>query len=145
MAVEGFEFGLWLSEPGSWADYLNRLARGRRGDPEAGLVPSVFLVAVVDDMIVGRTSIRCALNDYLAREGGHIGYGVLPDYRRRGYGTETLSQSLVIIRAEGVDRVLVTCDHDNIGSAAVIERCGGVLEAVTARSDGTPLRRYWID
>ena len=68
------------------------------------------------------------LNDWLRLEGGHIGYGVLPGHRRRGYATEILRQSLVVARAHGVDRVLVTCDDDNAGSAAVIEANGGVLD-----------------
>ena len=67
-----------------------------------------------------------------------------PQHRRRGYGTEILGQSLVVARAAGVDRVLVTCDDDNVGSAAVIERCGGVLESVIDGSDGVAKRRYWI-
>jgi predicted acetyltransferase len=50
-----------------------------------------------------------------------------------------------LARAEGVERVLVVCDDDNEGSAAVIERCGGVLESVVTRDDGDPpFRRYWI-
>jgi predicted acetyltransferase len=39
----------------------------------------------------------------------------------------------------------VTCDDDNVGSATVIERCGGVLDSKGEASDGTPIRRYWID
>ena len=49
-------------------------------------------------------------------------------------------------RSGGVDRLLVVCDDDNIGSAAVIERCGGLLESVITPDDGKPpFRRYWID
>jgi predicted acetyltransferase len=67
---------------------------------------------------------------------------VLPGFRRRGYATEILRQALVVARAVGIDRALLYCDDDNTGSAAVIEACGGKLEAVTG---SPPLRRYWID
>jgi len=41
--------------------------------------------------------------------------------------------------------VLVTCDEDNVGSARVIENCGGVFENMVAGSDGSvPKRRYWV-
>jgi predicted acetyltransferase len=66
--------------------------------------------------------------------------------RRRGYATEILRQSLTIVRAIGVDRVLVTCDDDNAGSAAAIESSGGELESVTRTAPSQPLkRRYWIN
>jgi predicted acetyltransferase len=39
----------------------------------------------------------------------------------------------------------VTCDEDNIGSAAIIERCGGVFDSIHVTDEGKPIRRYWID
>ena len=54
-----------------------------------------------------------------------------------------MRQSLSYIRELGVEDVLVTCFEENIGSATVIERCGGELEN-TVELDGKPLRRYWI-
>jgi predicted acetyltransferase len=112
----------------------------------AGRVPGTFLVADVGGEIVGRSSIRFALNEFLAREGGHIGYAVLPWHRRRGFATEILRQSLVIARAHGVGRVLVICDDDNAGSRVVIETCGGQLESVIETNpQEPPKRRYWID
>lgn len=63
----------------------------------------------------------------------------------RSYAGEILAQGLIIGRAEGVDRVLVTCDEGNAASARVIEHRGGVLEDVRAEPDGPLRRRYWID
>jgi predicted acetyltransferase len=146
MAAEGFTFGLGLEAGQSWPDYLQSLEQYRLGkDLPTGRVPSTFLVAEAGGAIVGRTSIRHELNEFLERIGGHIGYGVLPRYRRRGYATEILRQSLVIVRALGVGRVLVTCDDDNTGSIAVIERCGGKLESLEPKPPGPAVRRYWID
>lgn len=147
MALEGFTFGLGYEPDESFAAYVGALEAQQGIDPPgrwSHWVRSSFLLAEVDGVIVGRSSIRFELNDFLAHEGGHIGYGVLPAHRRRGYATEILRQSLAIARDEGVDRILVTCDDDNTGSATVIERCGGLLESIVVGADRDRVRRYWI-
>lgn len=143
---DGFPFLLLWNRELSWARYLELLDGLRTGKwiPD-GLVPSDFLLAEVDGEIVGRVSIRYELNEALAEKGGHVGYGVRPAFRRRGFASEVLRQSLSRLHAGGVAPVLVVCDDDNLGSATVIERCGGVLESVVTPDDGSaPFRRYWI-
>jgi predicted acetyltransferase len=135
---EGMPFARYL-------ELLEQCARGEHLPP--GHVPSTFLFAFDGSRIVGRVTIRHALNDFLLRLGGHIGYVVVPEFRRRGHATAMLRQSLQIANRElGLDRVLVTCDDDNVGSIRTIEKNGGVLENVVIGPDLLkPKRRYWID
>ena len=125
-----------------WTDLMERYRRGI-GLPE-NRVRGAMLAADVDGQLVGCASIRFELNEFLAARGGHIGYGVIPAFRRRGYATAILTESIKIARSEGVGALLVACDDDNVGSASVIERCGGVLESIAFADDGTTFRRYWI-
>ena len=147
LAEDGFPLAIGLHHvDGSWPAFCDAWTRWSRGlDLPEGNVPATFLVAELDGEIAGRASVRFELNEWLAAYGGHIGYGVAPAFRRRGVATEILRQALVVARAGGVDRCLLTCDDGNVGSARVIERCGGVLESVVPDEDGRPMRRYWID
>jgi predicted acetyltransferase len=131
----------------SFRRYLEVLAERERGENlPANYVPSTFLFAFAGTRIVGRVTIRHALNPFLERFGGHIGYAVVPEFRRQGYATEILRQSVQIARQKlGLTRVLVTCDDDNIGSIKTIEKNGGVLESIVTGPDvNKPKRRYWI-
>jgi predicted acetyltransferase len=44
----------------------------------------------------------------------------------------------------GFDRVLLTCNDDNLGSIKIIEGAGGVLEDKIEVGGPTLHRRYWI-
>ena len=146
LAADGFTFLLGPFGEVPWPRYVAALERQRHGqDLPDGFVPSTFLVADVGGLLVGRASIRHELNDWLLGWGGHIGYAVRPAFRRRGLATAILRRSVDVVAGLGVDRVLVTCDQGNAASAAVIERCGGVLENVLDDpAGGAPKCRYWI-
>lgn len=144
--LEADDFVFAFLQPGqSFVEFVQMVEDQRHGRAlDAGWVESTWLIADVDGAVVGRSSIRFELNDSLLVEGGHIGYAVRPHHRGRGHATEILRQSLVVARAGGVERALMTCGDDNLGSRQVIEANGGVLESIV-EVDGVPLRRYWID
>ena len=104
-----------------------------------GWVPATELWWVDADEFLGRVGIRHRLTPMLLEVGGHIGYDVRPSARRRGHATEMLRQALQVAHELGIDRALVTCDADNIGSKTVIERNGGVLE-----DEREGKLRYWV-
>lgn len=147
LLADGFTF-LLAAEGASWPEALAQLRRERVGvDLPPDRVPCSFLVVELDGEVVGRTSVRHALNPWLEQWGGHVGYAVRPAWRRRGIATEVLRRSLAHLReVAGAERALVTCDDDNRASAATIERCGGVLAGVVPGPEGddAPKRRYWV-
>ena len=87
-----------------------------------------FYVRDDDDRIVGMINIRLALNDFLRKEGGHIGYSVRPSERGKHYATGMLNAALKVCDTVGINEVLISCDKENAASAGVIKNCGGVLK-----------------
>ena len=110
------------------------------------LVPDVtyFCYDSQRDVCVGAVNIRLALNARLLRCGGHIGDGICPAERGKGYGTAMVGLALAECGRRGMNRVLMVCEKDNIASAKTIQRNGGVLEN-EIEDDGCILQRYWID
>lgn len=142
----GFGFFRGFDENSQFSSYLERTRLDEKGEqlPE-GLVSETHLYAFLGESIVGKLSLRHELNDFLKKIGGHIGYGVIEKYRRRGFASEMLLQSLPYAKELGISKVLVTCDDDNIGSIKTIEKGGGVLENKIEQEGDKPLkRRYWI-
>ena len=87
-----------------------------------------FYVREEDDKIIGMINIRLALNDFLKKEGGHIGYCIRPTERGNNYATDMLKAALKVYDVFGVREVLLSCDKSNEASSKVIKKCGGVLQ-----------------
>lgn len=110
-------------------------------NPGPGRVPATQYIGVreEDGLVVGVIQLRHSLNEYLLKEGGHIGYSVRPSERRKGYASTLLQLCLAEAKQLGIERVLITCDDDNIASAGVIEKAGGVLQDIRNGK-----KRFWI-
>jgi predicted acetyltransferase len=140
-------FGGWEWTRGTMADptAFARMCAERiaQADPDrprpCDWVPHSTRWVVEGDEFLGSLSLRHVLTPGLRAVGGHIGYSVRPSARGRGVATEGLRLMLPVAAGLGIDPVLVTCDDDNLASARVIERNGGVLEDVLRGK-----RRYWI-
>ncbi len=142
-----WEFAFEYDESQPFTAYVQKLKNWHQGkDLPYGWVPNTFLVAIVESEIVGRVSIRHSLNYYLETYGGHIGYGVVPKHRNRGYAKEILRQSLLEVKSFGLQKALVTTDENNLASIRVIEKNGGILKNSVAQPEvNIPKLRYWID
>ncbi len=130
---------------GSLEKYLEKLSNQEKGiGLKEGYVPHSVFWLVEGGEFVGAVDIRHRLNEHLLSMGGNIGYSIRPSARRQGYGTKILELALPFAKTLGIDRVLVTCDDDNIGSVKIIESNGGVLEN-KVEHEGKLKRRYWIE
>lgn len=134
---------IWANDFHDFDHYVENLDV-KEGNPD-GWVPDTTLFCLDQDrnILVGAVNIRHYLNDRLLKSGGHIGDGVRPSERRKGYATAIIALALEECRKLGIQKVLMCCDEDNIGSAKSIIRNGGVLEN-EVEEDGHIVQRYWI-
>jgi predicted acetyltransferase len=131
-----------------FTSYIRQLRDQSQGrDLPTGYVPmTAFWLVKNNQIILGESRLRHSLTPALEAYGGHIGYVIRLSQRRKGYGTLILKLTLEKARAIGIQRVRVTCDTDNIGSARIIERNGGMLSGYSVDpKNGKGTSQYWIE
>ena len=129
----------------NYEEYLRVTRDVSNGVNLNGLVPAdtYFLVNGEETRILGAVNIRYVLNDSLLNYGGHIGYGIRPTERRKGYAAKMLELALAICGERGMKKVLLTCDKGNLGSVKTMMKNGAVLEN-EGQERGKTVQRYWI-
>jgi len=127
-------------------DFDNYLGKLEIKESTNNLVPdsTLFLLDEDRNIFLGAVNIRHYLNDYLLKYSGHIGDGIRPSERRKGYGTEMIRLTLIECKKMGIKEVLMICDKSNIASAKVIIKNGGILENEFINENGKIEQRYWI-
>ncbi|MFF2884267.1 GNAT family N-acetyltransferase [Bacillus toyonensis] len=113
--------------------------------PESWVPDSTYWLVTDENKIVGVVNIRHSLTEHLFNTGGHIGYGIRPSERRKGYATKLLELSLEKTKELNIEKVLVVCDEVNTGSEKTILHNGGLRDDDFIEEDGNIVRRYWIE
>lgn len=134
-------------DPSNFQEMIKSLLDSEKEEniPENWVPASTYWLVDENKKVIGAVNIRHRLTKRLLDRGGHIGYGIRPSERRKGYATKLLSLSLQKTRELGLEKVLVTCDEHNIASEKTILNNGGVPDTNFIEEDGNVIKRFWIE
>jgi predicted acetyltransferase/broad specificity phosphatase PhoE len=134
-------------DPSNFEAMVQFLKENEQGHnlPEGWVPDSTFWLINEDKRILGVVNIRHRLTETLLNSGGHIGYGIRPSERRKGYATKLLSLALEKSKDIGINKALVVCNEDNTGSFKTIINNGGIPDSDFVEEDGNIIKRFWIE
>ncbi|SDM59704.1 Predicted acetyltransferase [Bacillus sp. OK048] len=134
-------------DPSNFEAMVQFLNDNEQGEnlPQGWVPDSTFWLINQDKRILGVVNIRHQLTEFLLNSGGHIGYGIRPSERRKGYATKLLSLSLEKAKELGIRKALVVCNEDNTGSFKTIINNGGIPDSDFIEDDGNIIKRFWIE
>lgn len=150
---EHYQYGSHINGAGglykyidNYEGWLEKLEKDRTMAPTEQLVPAetYFLVRESDDRIIGMVNIRLTLTERLKHLGGHIGYGIRPTERRKGYNKINLYLALQVCQEHGIEEAILTCDKTNIASSKTMLALGAKLVEEYVESDVTE-QKYVIN
>lgn len=105
-----------------------------------------LLIRENDNRIVGTINVRWNLTEAMKQFVGNIGYGIRPTERRKGYNKINLYLGMQEAQKLGLDRVMLDCDVNNLGSDRTLKALDGVLERTEVDpEDNTLTNVYWFD
>jgi predicted acetyltransferase len=120
-SVYGYDYEQFLD----WIEKKRNWSMGKEL-PE-GFVPDTTYVLVDKGAYVGVFNLRHCLNDFLREGPGHIGYGISPKYRGKGYATKGLELTLTKARQMCIHEVYMSVNKDNPASLRVQTKNGAYI------------------
>ena len=114
------------------------------GIPDTHVPVSTFWLIDQQNEILGVVNIKHSLTESLMLDGGHIGYGIRPTKRKRGYATKILQLALKEAKKLNIEKALITCDKDNLASSKTILNNNGIMDKEYIH-EGILKQRYWIN
>ncbi len=121
----GISFEKFLNED------LPALFKDSKGiDLILGRVPQTYFFLWYNDTIVGLFKVRHYLNDFLKNGSGHIGFGIHPNHRNKGYATKGLKLAIEKLKSFDdfiEDEVYLSCNITNTGSLKTMLNNGGYI------------------
>ena len=119
--VEKLDYDVWLQQLANNSD--------KSTVDKDWVVASTFLAMRRSDRkLIGLIDIRHELNVFLQSYGGHIGLGIRPSERGKGYASKITMEGLSFCKKIGLHKLMFACYKDNFASRKTIEKCGGKLE-----------------
>ncbi len=96
-------------------------------DPRGGLVPFYhFHIVNQEQAVVGHINFRVGDTRHVMLCAGHIGYGILLQYRGRSYAYHACRAMVPLVK-QYYAQVILTADPLNVVSIQIIEKLGAVF------------------
>jgi len=129
----------------AWLEHAEKYRRAETAGDDWVPSTTFFAVRKEDEKIVGIIDVRHHIqHPFLLEYGGHIGYAVRPAERCKGYASKMLGLALEYAGTIGLNKVMLGCYTDNMGSIKTIQKYNGKLVEEKLYSDGKPMCIYWI-
>jgi predicted acetyltransferase len=126
----------------SYTEFLSEIQEDVTHNPR--WVNSTLFFLVQENNILWAIQIRHHINHpNLKDTWGHIWYGVRPSERKKWYATQMLRLGLIEAKRLWINKVLVSCEPDNIASEKVILKNGGVYNKTVGKGEET-YKSFWI-
>jgi predicted acetyltransferase len=98
-----------------------------------------LLIHTRDGEVMGHISLRVSNNNDIVQYAGHVGYGVLPQFRGHRYAARACRLLLPLAKSVGLNPLWITCNPENRASRRTCELVGAELVDIVTAPDGSPM------